>query len=292
MNLRNLPALPHWIVPSRKLRIRLTYLWRHGRLPDLCNPTRFTELVQTRKLTDRNPLMASFINKVTAKTVASRALGDDWIIPTIWTGDALPRDPDWEYPIIVKASHGCNQTIVCHNRDDYDRARVRASKWVTKPYGLWLDEWAYRQVPRGYIVEPYLGTDNILPVDYKIYVFGGSAALVQVHTDRNDGHRWTLYDRDWNQISRLHDGATAPPEHLAEMIAAAEKLASASDFARVDFYEIDGCPKFGEVTFYPGSGLDPFDPPELDLTIGSMWLRSREETDHRNENSARPAKAA
>ena len=51
-----------------------------------------------------------------------------------------------------------------------------------------------------------------------------------------------------------------------------EKIAREFDFARVDFYEIAGEAKFGEVTFYPGSGLDPFDPPELDIAIGALWL--------------------
>jgi len=39
----------------------------------------------------------------------------------------------------------------------------------------------------------------------------------------------------------------------------------------VDFYEVDGRPLFGEMTFYPGSGLEPFDPPELDLAMGEYW---------------------
>lgn len=56
------------------------------------------------------------------------------------------------------------------------------------------------------------------------------------------------------------------------MLDSAEKIARDFDFARIDFYEIAGEPKFGEVTFYPGSGLDPFDPPELDIVIGALWL--------------------
>ena len=60
--------------------------------------------------------------------------------------------------------------------------------------------------------------------------------------------------------------------HLARILDSAEKVAAGFDFARIDFYEIAGEPKFGEVTFYPGSGLDPFEPRELDSTIGALWL--------------------
>lgn len=276
MNLRTLPSLPHWLIPIPSLRIRLTFLWRHHRLPALANPKRFTELVQRRKLLDRDPRMVSLVNKVTAKAAASRLFGEDWIIPTIWTGTSLPDDPDWAFPFILKASHGCNQNVVCHDQSDYDGARARASKWTDRPYGLWLDEWAYRGAPRGFIVEPYLGDRTTRPVDYKIYVFGGFAAFVQVHVDRAKNHRWILYDRQWKQISKLGEAPLLAPINLERLLANAERIAKPFDFARVDFYEIEGVPKFGEVTFYPGSGLDRFDPPELDIEIGRHWLRARE----------------
>lgn len=292
MNLRNLPSLPHWLIPSPNLRIRLTYFWRHGRLPNIRNPKRFTELVQYRKLADRNPRMPPLVNKVTAKTIASRLLGNDWIIPTIWTGSLLPSDPDWRYPVILKASHGCNQNIVCYSKSDYDRARTRAIKWISKAYGLWLDEWAYRQVPKGFIVEPYLGNETTLPVDYKVYVFRGAATLVQVHIDRNQRHRWVLYNRQWKQVSQFNEGVTPPPRSLMRMLDAAERMASEFDFARVDFYEIDGVPKFGEVTFYPGSGLDRFNPPNLDVEIGALWLGTRESEPRDNDPCRHQAEAA
>jgi len=51
---------------AARLRITLTYLWRHRRLPQLDNPTLFTELVQRRKLRDRDPQMAAMADKVAA----------------------------------------------------------------------------------------------------------------------------------------------------------------------------------------------------------------------------------
>ena len=55
------------------------------------------------------------------------------------------------------------------------------------------------------------------------------------------------------------------------MIDAAEELGRDFDFVRVDFYEVDGRPRFGEMTFYPGSGLEPVEPPWLDLEMGRQW---------------------
>ena len=52
---------------------------------------------------------------------------------------------------------------------------------------------------------------------------------------------------------------------------AAERLGAEFDFVRVDFYEIDGQPFFGEMTFYPDSGLGTFTPTAFDLTLGALW---------------------
>ena len=61
------------------------------------------------------------------------------------------------------------------------------------------------------------------------------------------------------------------PVSLKEMVQAAERLADGFCFVRADFYEIEGRPRFGELTFYPGSGLERVEPPRLDLLMGLMW---------------------
>ena len=141
-------------------------------------------------------------------------------------------------------------------------------------YGGWLDEWHYRGASRSILVEPFIGMTDALPTDYKIYVFGGRAVAVQVHDGRGGDHRWHQYDRHWRALSR-EAGGQAAPSSLAAMLAAAERLARNQDFMRVDFYEVDGQPLFGEFCLYPGSGLDPFDPPSLDSWLGAQWSAER-----------------
>jgi TupA-like ATPgrasp len=55
------------------------------------------------------------------------------------------------------------------------------------------------------------------------------------------------------------------------MIDAAGKLSDGMSFVRVDLYEINGQPRFGELTFYPASAAEIFDPPEYDRFVGSYW---------------------
>jgi hypothetical protein len=142
-------------------------------------------------------------------------------------------------------------------------------------YGYWLDEDLYAHIPRGLIVEPFMGQPPALPIDYKFYVFGGRVDYVQVHLGRGGRHRWILLDRAWRRVSAASaDPDPIAPAALSRMIAAAEALAEGTDFLRVDLYEIEGRPLFGEMTFYPGSGLDRFDPVSLDHELGARWLRA------------------
>ena len=257
-------------------RIALTYWWRHGRLPDLVSPRRFTELVQLRKLAGHDRAMAQMVDKVVAKTRVAEMIGPDWLIPTLWQGTILPAVAPWPTPFVVKARHGCNQNAFVFGAGhdpDWSQIRARAAGWMARDYGYWLDESVYAAVPHGLLVEPFMGTPPALPVDYKFYVFGGRVAAVQVHLGRGTCHRWCIFDPEWRLLSARKSGLVPPPPaSLARMIDAAETLSAGSDFCRVDLYEIAGKPLFGEMTFYPGSGLDRFDPVGLDLWLGDLWL--------------------
>jgi hypothetical protein len=259
---------------ARLLRLHLAYLWRHRRRLSLAAPTRFTELVQRRKLVDRDQRLPHLIDKVAVKRFVADALGHDWVTPTLWAGEALPDAPGWPYPFVVKSRHGCNQRrFVRDDGADWGEIRRAAAGWMREGYGHWLDEWGYRAVPRGLLVEAFVGDGTALPIDYKLFVFHGRVAAVQVHLDREHRHRWLLFDRNWRRLSSpTADPDPVPPFTLDRMIAGAEMLARGFDFVRVDFYDTGATPRFGEMTFYPGSGLDPFDPPTLDETLGRLWL--------------------
>ncbi len=253
-----------------RARVGLLYWWRHGRWPALDHPRRFTEWVQWRKLHDRDPDRAQLTDKAHSKRIAAAALGEGFIIPTLWEGGRLPVIAPWPFPFVVKANHGCKQLVIVRTAADYRRARWVSPRWLQRAYGSWLDEWHYRSARRVILVEPFIGSDGALPVDYKIFVFGGRATMVQVHEGRGRRHRWSQYDRNWRQLSRARSLVPAP-HSLRAMLAAAEQLGQGHDFLRVDLYETDGTPRFGEFCLYPGSGLDRFDAPAVDDWLGAHW---------------------
>lgn len=147
---------------------------------------------------------------------------------------------------------------------------------MSSRYGRWLDEWLYGEIVPGLLVERFLGTGPTLPLDYKLFVSGGRVRYGQVHLDRATNHRWIVFDLDWRRVSPAVDGAAPDrPTSLPQMIAAAEELGRDFDFVRADLYEIGGRSLFGELTFYPGSGLEPLEPPSLNLAMGALWSAAR-----------------
>ncbi len=263
--------------PIDRASIRLAYLWRHGRLPRLAAPGLFTERIQHRKLHDRDPRLPLLADKLAVKAFVADRLGADWVVPTLWHGQALPSLPVWPLPIVVKSRHGCRHVRFVHDDDaiTWQRVRSAARKWMRADYGVFLNEWLYRHIPRGLLIEPFIGTGRTSPIDYKVFVFGGRAEYVQVHLDRGTRHRWIVMDRSWHRRSVPNgDPDPLPPRALPAMIEAAECLASGFDFVRVDLYATPRGPRFGEMTFYPGSGLDRFAPPSLDTAMGASWRRA------------------
>jgi hypothetical protein len=233
----------------------------------------FTEWVQHRKLHDRNPRLARLADKVLAKGFVAERLGARWVTPTLWRGARLPTDAAWDYPYVVKSRHGCGHTVIVRNASDHAKAVRLSRRWMLRSYGAWLDEWLYSKIERGLLVEPFIGEGPELPIDYKVFVFGGKAKFVQVHLARAEGeHRWIVFDTHWVRVSEQSDDPDPrPPGSLIHMLGAAETLSHGLCFVRVDFYDVAGRARFGEMTFYPGSGLELVKPPKLDLLMGRLW---------------------
>ena len=66
-------------------------------------------------------------------------------------------------------------------------------------------------------------------------------------------------------------GSLAYTPKLWKMVQLAETLAVPLKFARIDFYDINGEIYFGEITFFPGNGMEEFSPEKWDYRIGE-WL--------------------
>jgi hypothetical protein len=261
-------------------RLAMAYGGRRMFLRSLFWPKGFNEKVQRRKLFNRDRRMPFLQDKVAVKEFVRTRIGSDWIIPTLWHGRELPpiADRNWPLPFVLKASHGSTWNIFVREPINLDWPEIEliGSKWLRTVYGAEWGEWLYSLIPPQLLVEPFMGEPPTLPIDYKFWLFHGCVAFIQVDTDREFNHKRAMFDVNWNRLPftvgyPLEERPLQRPNTLDRMIEAARILARDWDFVRVDFFEIDRRPLFGEMTFYPGSGFETFDPPQWNERVGRLW---------------------
>lgn len=257
--------------------VDLDYLRVFGVLPNLATPQRFSEKINHLKLTHRDERMPTLVDKVRVKDFVSTALGEQWLIPTLWHGDRVTEDVlrSAPKPSVVKANHSSAQILFLQANSNLKEAANEANSWLDYDHHVIHREWAYGNVRRQILIEPFIGEEHA-PDDYKFWAFDGAVRFIQVDHGRFQSHTRQFYTPEWKRLAfRMNypstDDDVAPPRHLPQMLRAAHTLAAGFRFVRVDLYDTEEHPLFGELTFAPEAGLCRFDPPEIDMQIGELW---------------------
>ena len=270
-------SLPDAVLVRLPLGAKRAVLYRraHGRWPAR-PPRTFTEKVNWRVVHDRRPLIGQLGDKLAMKAYAEEVFPAVQVPRVLWTGTDVAALADAGLPErwVLKSNHGTMRVHIGTGAPDVDELRRITAGWLDEPLFRDRGEWVYSQARRLLLVEEFIGSDGAVPADHKFLVFGGRVRLVQVDTGRFGAHRRRLYDPDWTPVTVAEAVApgpvTPPPAALAAMTKVAEALGAAFDFVRVDLFDVDGEVWFGELTPYPGGGLDAFDP-VLDEQLGEWW---------------------
>lgn len=258
--------------------LQLQFLKVHGRIGNFRNPETFSEKVQWRKLSDRDPRFVEWSDKVRVKSIVADIIGSDWIIPTLWSGAVLPpmQERTWPLPFALKANHTSGRNYFVRGPEDLDWARLEAlaQQWMRQDWKRHLHEDYYNHIQRSLLIEPLIRGYPLN--DYKFFCFSGRARYIQVDTDRFGDHKRCFYDTSWNKQTfglgfRFETADVEPPAHLHDMVRAAERLSEGFDFVRIDLYDRPEHPLFGEATFLPGSGFERFSDAEIDRELGDLW---------------------
>jgi hypothetical protein len=268
---RKLSPLPFTVLMNLRYQHRLSLFQ---------NPKRFTELLNRKKLHNRDPELTRTADKYAVREYVSAAIGAEYLVPMQQVVNR-PEDIDWDSlygRVVIKATHGCNMTMMLNTDARVDRSHVAviANSWLTQSwYDMWK-EWAYKDIPPRLIIENFIGEGSTPPPDYKIHVFNGTPELVQVDTDRFAGHKSMMFTADWQELSvgaafELQEIPPKRPENLDKMLSLAAQLAKPFEYARIDFYCVGGRIYFGEITHYPGAVSVKFDPPSFDKALGDLW---------------------
>ncbi len=262
------------------LYVNIQYFFYFGKFPNLKSPITFNEKLQWLKLYNRRPMYTTLVDKIEVKKWVKKILGEKYVIPTygVWTH---PREIEFEKlpkEYVIKCNHSggnCGIHIVKDGANvDTQLIKKNLSKALRHSIYKYFREWPYKNVKKRILAEKYLG-ENIS--DYKFFCYDGFVESVMVCTDRESGHpKFYFFDEKWN-LKRYNirgknaapDFTLPPPKNIEKMFEIASILSKGFPFVRVDLYNIDGRIYFGEITFYPASGLDNNLLLETDILFGN-----------------------
>lgn len=260
-----------------------------GKELNLANPKTFNEKLQWLKLYNHKPKYTMMVDKYAVRKYIAETIGEEYLIPLLGVWDN-PDDIDFDAlpnQFVLKCNHNSGLGMcICKDKSKLDVGKVKAElrKGLQQDYYLTNREWPYKNVARKIIAEKFMEDDNDNAdwglIDYKIHCFNGEPKFVLVCSERfsRNGTKEDFFDINWNKLpfKRPHlqcsDKSLKQPSAFNKMIECSQLLSKNIPFIRCDFYEIDGMVYFGELTFFPASGLEAFEPEEWDYKLGS-WLK-------------------
>lgn len=258
---------------------------RLGYRPNLENPKTFNEKTNWRKIYDRNPMYVRLSDKILLREELVSRLGlatAKTVMTELYATTDQPQTFDFKQlpaSYAIKANHASGWNAFVTPDDPLDEALLREqiTYWLRRSYGKRKQEWAYQPIQRKVMFEEFLFQENGKPPDdMKFMVFNGVCKFAVWDDDRFGAYTQHYMDRDWTQLhftsKRLVSREMPPkPKFFDEMLELSERAAQGIDCVRVDFMFTEDRYVLNEMTFYRGSGMERFDPPEWDRTFGDMW---------------------
>jgi len=266
-----------------KLYLKLLYHRIFGKKLNLYNPVTYNEKLNWLKLYDRKPKYTKMVDKYEVKEYVSNIIGEEYIIPTLGVWDKF-EDINFELlpdQFVLKCTHDSGSFSICKDKSSFDYLAVKKklSKALKRNSYLPGREWVYKDLKPRIIAEQYMQDEKKESLlDYKFFCFDGEPKCLFVATERNlgDEHvKFDFFDTEFNHLDivQLHEQSgkvIQKPVSFSEMLRLARDLSVGIPHVRVDFYEINSKPYFGEFTFYHHGGSIPFKTEKWDLKIGDM----------------------
>lgn len=266
---------------SPYLNTQLRFWRTTGHFVNLKNPHTFSEKISWLKLHcyASDPLVKQCSDKLQVRDYVRTKGLEELLIPLLAVFKR-PKEIVWENlpdKFVLKWNFGCGFNLLCSDKNALkvpDAVRM-LGKWGRTRYWLEFSELQYKTAKKRIICEQFLEADSDEGlVDYKFYCFHGKALAVLAIARPPQGEKEAiLMTPEWEPISDIpgrYKKSFLPdrPCSLDKMKRTAEILSQPFPFVRVDFYDCNGKPYFGEMTFTPAAGIFPSEAPLEGKSMG------------------------
>lgn len=254
-----------------------------GKKLNLNDPRTFNEKLQWLKLYNRKPEYTMMVDKYAVRKYIADTVGEQYLIPLLGVWDD-PDDIDFDAlpaQFVLKCNHN-SATGLCICRDksklNINKVKRELKNALKEDYSLGGREWQYKGVPRKIICEKYMedGSGDSLQ-NYKFFCFNGEPKFMYIAKEVSSDPYEDFFNMDFERIP-LKMGYVSSnieiekPQSFELMKNCSEIFSKNIPFLRVDFYEINGKPYIGELTFFHKSGYGTVSPEEWDYKLGS-WIQ-------------------
>lgn len=186
-----------------------------------------------------------------------------------------PDEIEWENlpnQFVMKLNNGSGGVVICENKSNIDIPYItkKLKRNLKNRFGYLTGEPHYLAIKPLIIAEELLDK-NKQPIqsssliDYKIWCFNGKPECIWTCINRTSKSLEAMtYDLNWNSHPewsvhsdhyKISKTLIPRPKSLDEMLKIAANLSEGFPQVRVDLYEIDSNPYFGELTFTSASGM-------------------------------------
>ena len=275
-------GLTDW-VPD-EMHLKIMYRRYLGCYPNFNSPVGFNEKINWLKMHDRQPIYTHLVDKYEVKSWVADKVGAQYVTPAISRWDSVDSITIDSLPdqFVLKTNHDCGGIAICRDKAQFDLASAKKmlKNHLQRNYYYGCREWPYKDVTRCVFAEEYLeqcGASDL--IDYKFYCFDGNPAFLYVSQgmERHEtAHISFINLEDWS-FAPFGRSDYAPfdvlpekPASFEQMLEIAKALSEGMPFVRVDLFEIDGLPRFSEMTFHPCAGFMPFEPVAWDRRLGDL----------------------
>lgn len=290
------------IIKSRKVRSRIMYglsflpdavyvslFYRAvtGKWPNLNNPRGYNEKLQWLKLHDKKGEYTILADKIAVREHVEKVLGSGYLFNQlgVWNSgdeidfDTLPNE------FVLKCNHDSGSVKLIKNKDalskeELEKIRDYYNGRVKKNFFYAGREYPYKGINGRVFAEELMHSaidDEGGINDFKFFCFDGEPKLMLMVTGRQTEKHEDYFDMTGKHMHIQNGWTESPvcpelPDCFEEMKEMAAKLSRGIKQVRIDLYEIDGRPYFGEYTFFSGGGFELFKPDKWERQLGD-WIK-------------------
>lgn len=272
-----------------KLLVTIQYFSHFHKFINWKNPKDLNEKINWLKFNSDTTLWTLCADKFRVREYVSEKGLDDILVKFYGKWERI-EDIDWfslPNSFVMKTNNGSGDILVCKDKSklNIEQTKKKYSALLSHSFSDTNGEPHYATMKPCLIIEEmldckkqHLATDSL--IDYKIWCFDGKPHNVFVCSNRCcDSLDIATYDLNWIRhdeynIFSSHYRKTEldipKPKTLDRMLEIASKLSEGFPQVRIDLYEVDEKPYFGEMTFTSAGGFMNYFTPEYLMEMGEL----------------------